>query len=77
MTILSYSYLSPVEFFDLEIEEKFFKTNATAGRFYNKVIIGTLFVPPQDDPGLIKVRLCAKNGAKSRIVEISQLLLWT
>ena len=53
-----YSYLNPLEFSDLEIERKFFESNPTVGKFYNKLITGTLDVPPQDDPGLIKVSLC-------------------
>ena len=56
----AYSYLSPLEFSDLDIEKKYFETNLTVGTFYNKMIIGTLLVPPQDDLGLIKVCLHAK-----------------
>ena len=56
-----------MEFSDLEIEEKFFKTNVTVGRFYNKMIIGTLIVPPQDDSGLIKVRLYACKGVEQSL----------
>ena len=55
-----YSYLNPLEFTDLEVEKKYFESNPTAGRFYNKLITGTLLKPPQDDLGLIKVCVCAK-----------------
>ena len=55
--ILAYtcSYLNPFEFSDLEVERKYFESNPSIGKFYNKLITGTLIKPPQDDPGLIKV----------------------
>ena len=53
--IFMHSYLNPFEFPDLEVEKKFFKSNPTAGKFYNKLITGTVYKPPQDDLGLIKV----------------------
>ena len=53
----SCSYLNIFEGHDLKTEEEFFKANPDVGKFYNKVIIGTVIPPPQHEPSLIKVQL--------------------
>ena len=63
------SYLNPFEFSDLEIERKYFESNPSIGKFYNKLITGTLIKPPQDDPGLIKVGV--SMHARVRVVCVS------
>jgi hypothetical protein len=55
------SYLNPLEFPDLEVERKYFKANPKTGKFYNKLITGTLIKPPQDDIGFIKVSLSLES----------------
>ena len=49
------SYLNPLEETDLQIEKKYFEKNASAGKFVNKVIVGSEIPPPQNDLSLIKV----------------------
>ena len=51
------SYLNIFEEEDLETERQFFKEHPELGQFDNTVIIGTVFPPPQEDTGLIKVRV--------------------
>lgn len=48
------SYLNIFEEKDLKIEKDFFKSNPDRGRFYNKVIVGTVIVPPVDHLDFIK-----------------------
>ncbi|XP_003387824.1 PREDICTED: uncharacterized protein LOC100638265 [Amphimedon queenslandica] len=48
------SYLNPFEYSDLKIEKDFFKDNPQNGSFYNRVIVGTPFPPPQNDTKLLK-----------------------
>ena len=52
----SCSYLNIFEGHDLKTEEEFFKAHSDVGKFYNKVIIGTIIPPPQHEPSLIKVQ---------------------
>ena len=56
-TLLDVSYLNDFEYKDLEIERKYFESNPSLGTFSNRVIIGALDAPPQNDTGLIKVCL--------------------
>ena len=53
-TILT-SYLNIFEEKDLEIERKFFESHPELGKFENRVIVGALLPPPQEDPDFIKV----------------------
>ncbi len=62
MFTLQLSYLNIFEEVDLKIEEDFFKANPHLGWFHNRVIIGTIVAPPQDDPSLVKVT-CYSNFA--------------
>ncbi len=55
MFTLQLSYLNIFEELDLKIEEDFFKANPHLGWFHNRVIIGTIVAPPQDDPSIVKV----------------------
>ena len=55
-SLIDVSYLNIFEGHDLKTEEDFFKAHPDVGKFYNKVIIGTIIPPPQHEPSLIKVQ---------------------
>ena len=49
------SYLNIFEEEDLKIEKDFFKSNPDKGTFHNRMIVGTVIPPPQNDTKLLNV----------------------
>ncbi|XP_065920115.1 uncharacterized protein [Dysidea avara] len=63
-TLLDVSYLNVFEEKDYMVEKKFFEANPNKGTLYNKIIVGSLIPPPQNDLTLTKdtVKAYVENG---------------